>query len=63
MGEVARHIIILGNNTMAKTTLRVLRACRYSIIEKAIYVPIQGLAVADLGYLIFALQDLMWTHL
>jgi len=30
MGEVARHIIILGNNTMAKTTLRVLPTSRYS---------------------------------
>ena len=30
MGEVARHIIILGNNAMAKTTLRVLPPSRYS---------------------------------
>ena len=32
MGEVARHIIILGNNTLAKTTLRVLRTSRYIIL-------------------------------
>jgi len=32
MGEVARHVIILGNNTMAKTTLRVLHTSRYKAI-------------------------------
>ena len=39
MGEVARHVIILGNNTMAKMTIRVLPPSRYTVMMDPVPIP------------------------